>query len=157
MMDEEHIPIDLISSNPFFATLIPAQQEQLAVCARRAKFQPGDLIIKEGDPSNTFFVIGHGTVVLTAHTLRRGDISIQTVQDGDVLGWSWLFPPFKWHFDARAQTLVRAIAFDATMVRELSENDHEIGYQLMRRFASVMLDRLQTARMQLLDVYRHPL
>ena len=154
---EEHIPIDLIANHPFFQTMERKHQELLAVHARRSKFLTGDLILKEGEAATTFYVIGHGTVALTAHTLRRGDISIQTIQDGDVLGWSWLYPPYQWHFDARAKTLVRAIAFDAKKMRDLVETDHELGYQLMRRFASVMLDRLHMARMQLLDVYRHPL
>ena len=70
-----------------------------------------------------------------------------------MLGWSWLFPPYRWHLDARAIEAVRAVAFDGACLRQKSIDDHELGYELMRRFAEVIVSRLQATRMQLLDVY----
>jgi hypothetical protein len=78
---------------------------------------------------------------------------ITTLGAGELVGWSWLFPPYRWHFDARATELTRTIAFDGACLRDKCEQDHDLGYELMRRFASLMLDRLQATRLQLLDVY----
>jgi hypothetical protein len=83
----------------------------------------------------------------------RGAVTIQTVDEGDVVGWSWLFPPFRWHFDARALDSVRAVAFDGACLRDKCDDDHSLGYELLRRFSPVMLARLQATRLQLLDVY----
>ncbi len=148
---EEYVPLDLIATHPFFVTLHPRHQEELAILARRCKFQSGDAMLRAGDAARTFYVIGHGIVNLTSAIPGGGSRTIQTLSDGDVLGWSWLFPPYRWHFDAQAATLVRAIAFDAALVRHLCEEDHELGFYLMRQFANVMLGRLQTARAQLLE------
>ncbi len=77
----------------------------------------------------------------------------QTVAEGDVLGWSWLFPPYRWVFDAQALELTRALVFDGTCLRGKCEDDHNLGYELMKRFAHVVVQRLQATRLQLLDVY----
>ncbi|MCK4775551.1 MAG: Crp/Fnr family transcriptional regulator, partial [Candidatus Krumholzibacteria bacterium] len=80
-------------------------------------------------------------------------VNILSVEDGDVVGWSWMFPPYKWHFDARAMELTRAAVFDARCLRGKFDKDPQLGFELMKRFASVMLDRLNISRLQLLDFY----
>jgi hypothetical protein len=80
-------------------------------------------------------------------------MTIETIGEGEVLGWSWLFPPYRWQFDAQAVGLVRAIAFDGRCLRGKCEEDHDLGYWLMQRFAQVMSQRLQATRLQLLDLY----
>ena len=95
----------------------------------------------------------HGRVVLETFVPGRGALTIETLEEGDLLGWSWLFPPYRWHFDARALDLVRAVAFDGACLRGKIDDDHALGYELLDRFSPVMLERLQATRLQLLDVY----
>jgi CRP-like cAMP-binding protein len=94
-------------------------------------------------------------VAVEISTPERGPVIIQSLGEGDVLGWAWMMPPYRWHFDARAVELTRAIALDGRCLRERSESDHDLGFQLMRRAAHVMEERLQATRLQLLDVYGH--
>ena len=83
----------------------------------------------------------------------RGAVVIETIEAGEVVGWSWLFPPYQWHFDARAVSLVRATSFDGVCLREKCEQDPAFGYDLMSRFTQVLIERLQWTRLRLLDVY----
>jgi CRP-like cAMP-binding protein len=84
---------------------------------------------------------------------QRGAVAIDTYGEGDVLGWSWLIPPYHWRFDARAIEPTRAISLDARCMRTKCENDHDLGYELMKRFARIIEQRLDATRWQLLDVY----
>jgi hypothetical protein len=83
-------------------------------------------------------------------------MTIDTLEDGDVLGWSWLFPPHKWNFDSRAIALTRALVLDAKCLSGKCEEDHHLGYEMMRRFSAIMVDRLKATRLQLLDLYGSP-
>jgi CRP-like cAMP-binding protein len=127
--------------------------ELLAGCASNVRFEAGDVLFREGDPADTFYVIRHGTVAIEAYGPARGEMTIETVEAGEVLGWSWLFPPYRWHFDARALSQVRATAFDGACLRGKCDDDPALGYDLMKRFAQVMIERLQWTRLRLLDVY----
>jgi len=98
-------------------------------------------------------VIRHGSVALEAFDPARGPIMIETIEPGEVLGWSWLFAPYTWHFDGRALTLVGALVFDGVCLRGKCEADPELGYEIMSRFAQVVIERLQWTRLRLLDVY----
>jgi CRP-like cAMP-binding protein len=113
------------------------------------KFNAGELIFREGDPANRFYLLQKGKVALECLT-DHGVQCIQTVAGGDVLGWSWMFPPFFWHFDARALEPTEAIFFYGTPLRTECETDHEFGYELLKRMSLVMLSRLQATRRQLL-------
>jgi CRP-like cAMP-binding protein len=140
---------------PFFAGLDHATLLVLAGCAQNVRFEPGETLFRKGDPADTFFVVRHGSVALELFAAARGSITIETIDAGEVVGWSWLFEPYRWHFDARALTLVRATAFDGACLRGKCEADTALGYELMRRFAQVMIERLQWTRLRLLDVYGH--
>lgn len=142
----------LIRKHPFFNDLSPHQYRLLADSAMRTQFRPGEVIFRQGDPANRFYLIQHGKVSVEAWLRERGTMTIQTLGDGDVLGWSWLFPPYYWQFGARALEATDAIFIYGTPLREECESDHELGYELMKRVSGVMLERLQATRRQLLGV-----
>lgn len=142
----------LIAETPTFAGLEPSQFELLAGCARNEQVAAGTIVMREGDPADRFFLIRQGSVALEVDAPGRA-LVIQTLGDGEVVGWSWLFAPYRWAMDGRAVTDCALITFDAACLRGKVEADHELGYQLMSRFAANVIDRLQATRLQLLDVY----
>lgn len=146
----------LLREHPFFTALPDRDVDLIAGCASNAVFQPGEHVFREGGPADHFYVLRFGRVVTEIHDPGRGPITIQTLGPGDVLGWSWLFPPYRWQHDARAVELTRALAFDGACLRAKSEADPRLGYELMKRFARVVVERLEHTRMQLLDVYGEP-
>jgi CRP-like cAMP-binding protein len=111
------------------------------------------MIFREGDEANQFFLIREGRVAIEVFSEARGPVTIQTLNAGEILGWSWLVPPYFWRFDARAVDEVRALALDGKCLREKCETDPRLGYELLKRFALVITRRLEATRMQLLDVY----
>ena len=145
----------LLVESRLFADLAEEHLATIAGCATTAQFEEGAYLFREGDPADTFYVLRSGGVALETHVPGRGAALLMTLHDEDVLGWSWLFAPYRWHFDARALQPVRALAFDGACLRQKSMDDHDLGYELMRRFAEVIVSRLQATRMQLLDVYHH--
>ena len=138
---------------PLFADLPQPELELIAGCAANTRFAEGEQLFRRGDPANTFYVIRHGSVALETFVPTRGPVMIETLEPGEVLGWSWLFRPYRWHLDARALTNVGALGFDAACLRRKCEEDPELGYSLMERFAQVLIERLQWTRMRLIDVY----
>lgn len=144
---------ELIAGAEVFAGLSPSQLQVIAACGRNQRFEAGALLLREGEPADTFFLIRRGVVALELQAPGPGSLRIETLDDGDVIGWSWLFAPYRWQMDARALEPRRLIAFDGACLRGKAEQDHELGYQLMRRFAATLLDTLQATRFQLLDVY----
>lgn len=143
----------LLGEHSFFKGLAPRYLELIAGCASNVRFEAGQYIFHEGEAANEFYVIRHGRVALEIFAPGRGAHAIQTLGAGELLGWSWLIPPYQWHFDARAVELTRALALDGECLRTKCEQDHDLGYEFMKRFAHIMLDRLQATRLQLLDLY----
>ena len=143
----------LLHEVPLFAGLEPAQLELIAGCGSNVHFDDDQVLFREGDPADTFYVVRHGSVALETFVPSRGGVTIETLEAGEVLGWSWLFAPYRWHFDARALAPIRATAFDAACLRGKCEADPLLGYALMSRFAGVLIERLQWTRLRLLDVY----
>ena len=143
----------LLAQHPFFQDLSPDYLQVVLGCAANVRFKAGAFLFREGEDANAFYLIRHGKVALQVFVPQRGPMTIETIEAGEVLGWSWLFPPHRWHFDAQAVELVRAIAFDGRCLRTKCEEDHDLGYDLMQRFAQVMTQRLQATRLQLLDLY----
>lgn len=146
---------EILAEIPLFRELDNKTLDLLSGCASNATFDVGDLIFREGEPADTFYVIRHGDVALDIFVPGQGARTIQTLHEKDVLGWSWLFEPYEWHYEARALTLIRTIAFDASCLRGKIEEDHDVGFELMKRFAKIMVERMQNTRLQLLDVYGH--
>ena len=145
----------LVLEAPVFAGLDPGHAAQLAGCAQTTGWDAGEMLFREGDQSDAFYVVRHGRVALEVFVPGRGTLTVETIETGEVVGWSWLFPPYRAHFDARALTLVRATAFDGACLRGKCEDDPELGFEFMKRFAQVMIERLQWTRLRLLDVYGH--
>jgi CRP-like cAMP-binding protein len=143
----------LLHEVPLFEGLAPEALELIAGCGKNVRFLEGEVIFREGDEANTFYVVRHGTVALETFVPARGSVTIETIEAGEVVGWSWLFHPYRWHFDARALSLVRATAFDGACLRGKCDADPQLGYDLMSRFAQVAIERLQWTRLRLLDVY----
>jgi CRP-like cAMP-binding protein len=146
---------DVIEQHPLFHGLERRYLEFIAACAKNVRFDEGDYLFHEGDPSDTFYVLRHGAVAIEIFVPERGAVPVQVVGEGDVLSWSWLIPPYQAQFDARCVTLTRAIAFDGNCLRTKCEQDHDLGFELMKRFARIMIERVRATRIQLLDVYGH--
>ncbi len=140
----------LIAEHPFLRGLGAQHQEVLIDCAMLQEFSANENIFREGDLANRFYLIREGKVVLESKERDEEPILIQTLGDGDVLGWSWLFPPFYWHFDARAVEPTKAIFFYGTRLRERCDEDSALGYELMKRMTGVIIQRLQATRRQLI-------
>ncbi len=147
----------ILAEDPLFKGMEGRHLQLLAESAANVRFDAGQYIFREGEASNHFYLIRHGKVALELHAAGRGVLTIQTLEAGELLGWSWLVSPYKKQFGARAVELTRAIAFDANSVRAGCEQNHEFGYELLKRFTQVIGGRLQATRLQLLDVYGiHP-
>ena len=144
---------ELVAESPVFEGLTNEQLELIAGCAQNTGFKAGERLFREGDPADTFYLVRKGRVSLSTHAPARGSVVIETLDPGEIVGWSWIFPPYVWHFDARAVDDVRVVSFDGACLRGKCESDHALGYELMRRFAGVMIDRLLHTRLRLLDVY----
>ena len=138
---------------PLFQGMKPAHLALIAGCASNVRLAAGELIGRAGEPADQFWVVREGRVALEIHAPGRGTVTIHSIGTDEVLGWSWLLPPHQWHFDARALTVVRALRFDGRCLRGKFETDHELGYELMRRFAQIIVQRLEATGLQLLDVY----
>jgi CRP-like cAMP-binding protein len=138
-----------------FEGLPAGMLELVAGCGSNVGFGDGELLFRQGDPADTFFVVRRGSVALEVFVPARGAVTIETIEAGDVVGWSWLFAPYRWHFDGRAIGDVRATAFDGACLRGKCDADPALGYAVMSRFAQVMIERLQWTRLRLLDVYGH--
>lgn len=145
----------LLLAHPFLAGLAPGLARQLAGCARNLRFASGDYLLREGEPADEFFLIRDGRVALEMHVPSRPAVIIAALGAGDVVGASWLVPPYRWSFDARASAPSRAFGLDANCLRAQCEADHHLGYEMMRRLLPVMVARMQAARRQMLDVYGH--
>src|SRR5437762_12541358 len=140
-----------VAAHPFLIGMEDRHVRLLADCAMRSHFHAGGVIFREGEMANRFYLIERGKVALESSTLGE-PIQIEEIQDGDLLGWSWLFPPYAWHFTARALEETDAIFFYGTILCEYCDKDHSLGIQLFKRMSVVMLRRLQAARQRLLSV-----
>jgi CRP-like cAMP-binding protein len=143
----------ILGDLPFLQDLPPAHLDLIVGCASNVRFEPGEFIFRAGQPADRFYIVRRGRVSVESHTAARGAVTIETIADGELLGWSWLIPPYFWHFDARALNLTRAIALDGACLRKKCEADPPFGYELLKRIAQVMEMRLEATRLQLLDLY----
>lgn len=144
----------VIANHPFLRGLKPEHLRLLADSAMRMRYEAGELIFREGDPANRFYLIEQGQVSLESHRKDEAPVAVQVIGPGDVLGWSWLFPPYHWHFDARVLEPTTAIFFYGTRLREQCEENHDFGFELMKRMTHVVIHRLQATRKELLSIRR---
>jgi CRP/FNR family cyclic AMP-dependent transcriptional regulator len=144
---------EILRQHPFLADLPEEHMKTIIGCASNVRFEEGTYVIREGQLADKLFLIRTGRVALEIDVSERGPLRIQTAGPGEVLGWSWLVSPYRWHFSGCAVTDLRAVALDGKCLRTKCENDHEFGYELFKRLSHVMQQRLEATRLQLLDVY----
>ena len=142
-----------VAFHPFLAGINRTQLTLLTDCAVARHFEADQTILREGEFANGFYLIETGKVALESDTGTGESILIQTIGAGDLLGWSWMFPPYVWQFTARAVEPTTALFFYATILREYCEKDHSLGYELLKRISSVMVTRLQAAHDQIVSLY----
>jgi CRP/FNR family transcriptional regulator, cyclic AMP receptor protein len=143
----------IISEHPFCRGLEKEYVELLISCASNVRFEEGFYLFREGGEANEFYLIRGGKIGLEVSAPPRPSLTVETVQEGDVLGWSWLVPPYRWRFGARALEPVRAIAVDGKCLRGKCEKNAQLGYELLRRTVEIMGQRLEATRFRLVDLY----
>ncbi|NCC21504.1 MAG: cyclic nucleotide-binding domain-containing protein [Alphaproteobacteria bacterium] len=144
---------DYLASIDFFTGMKEEHVELISGCGELVQFKAGEFLIKEGDKAEKFYVIREGEATIETYVPGQGAKIMMTVKKGGIVGYSWLFEPYRSSFDVRALTDMRAIQLDGACLRGKAENDHELGYHLMNRVARVILKRLHASRQQMVDVY----
>lgn len=142
-----------LQTHPFFADLPTDLLTLVSQHAAPFEADAGGLLLQQGQPADAFFAIESGRVAIAVHAPQKGLVTIETVEPGEIVGWSWLFPPHRWTFDAVAQTEVGGIRIDACALRPRLAEDPRNGYALLGGISAVMADRLQSSRLRLLDLY----
>lgn len=144
---------DWVAEHPFFQDLEPDYRELLAGCAGNRVFRAGEYLTREGEPADCFYLIRAGRVSIELHVPGRPGAVIESATEGDVVGVSWLFEPYRWGFDSRATETTRALHFDTACLRRKCDEDPRFGYRLMSKFSALLMQRLRATRMRLLDLY----
>jgi CRP-like cAMP-binding protein len=142
-----------LATVPFFEGMPQKYLDFISGCAHNASFQKGEFLLFEGKSADAFYVIRHGQVALEVEAANK-TVVIQTVGEGQLVGWSWLVPPYMWHYDARAVTPVSALSFNAVCVRQKCEDDPAFGYEMFQHLTQLIVQRLMATRIQLIDVYQ---
>jgi CRP-like cAMP-binding protein len=140
-----------IAAHPFLAGMNPPHLELLTRCATKEQFKADEIIFRAGDPAHGFYLIQTGTIALEGSVMEHGPIATDKVHAGEPLGWSWLFPPYRWHFDARAIEPTTAIFFHGDMLRQHYNEDITLAHDLSQRICKVMAHRLQATRRRLVE------
>jgi len=143
----------IVTEHPFFANIEQAFCTIVCGCAKNVRFEAGQYLFHEGESADQFYLIRQGRIALEIAAPGQGAIRFQTLGAGEIVGVSWLIPPYRWTFSAKALDRIRAISMDAKCLRQKCENDHDLGYEMMKRFMPILLERLHATRMQILDVY----
>jgi CRP/FNR family cyclic AMP-dependent transcriptional regulator len=142
-----------LAAHPFFKGLDPKHLQAVLPCASRVNFEAGQFLGRTEEEARQFYLINHGQVAVEIFIARRGPVTIQTLSAGDVLGWLWFLKPYHWHFDARALTLTRVTSLDVGCLKDRCETDHDLGYELMKRYAHSMAVQFRVTKLQLMDMY----
>ncbi|MFH1363815.1 MAG: cyclic nucleotide-binding domain-containing protein [Candidatus Omnitrophota bacterium] len=142
----------ILMEHSFFKDLDKKYLDIIIGCASNVRFKEGEIILKEGESADKFYLIRHGKAAV--YIAKPSSITIQTISGGEILGWSWLVPPHYYRFSVRAVEDTRAIALDGKCLRDKCEKDTDLGYNLLKRFAVVITQRLEATRVQLLDIYK---
>jgi CRP/FNR family transcriptional regulator, cyclic AMP receptor protein len=143
----------IIADHPFGNGLNARYVDLLVSCASNVRFDADQHLFREGGEANQFYLVREGKVALEVLAPIRPSVIIETVAEGEVLGWSWLVPPYRWRFAARAVGPVRAIAVDGKCLRTKCEKNHDLGYELLRRTVDIVGRRLEATRFRMLDLY----
>ncbi len=138
---------EILSDYLIFHDLSDKSLKILSSVTTLVQFRPEEVIFCKGEKSKYFYLIRKGRTVLEDFLEEKGAVTVQVLGEGDVLGWSWLIPPYRWHFEAKAVDDVEAFRIDAEKIREKMAEDHDLGYELLRRFINIVVDRLQATRL----------
>lgn len=144
----------LLHEHRFLDDLSADERAVLVSCAKNVRFEPGQFLMREGEAADTFYLLRKGRVALEVVVPGKGPVQLESLVEQDMLGLSWLFPPYRTHLDARAVETVVALAFDGKCLRGKMEADHELGYVLLRRVLAETIKRIQRVRMQRIDVFK---
>lgn len=144
----------LVAAHPFLARMSPHHIELLASSASLVQFESGHFIFRAGEEARGFFLIESGCVHVEGAIGGKPQVEIDVLVAGEPLGWSWLFPPYLWQFDARAAEPTTALFFDRTTLRESCDHDLTLGNELFQRMSKVMVRRLQASRAKLIEVHQ---
>ena len=142
---------EMVKEHPFFAGFKPEHLHIVATGAREQLLNEGEVLFREGEPATHLYIVESGKLAVDAHYPAKGAVTVETIGPGEVLGWSWLFPPFVWHFRARALEPSRIIALDGAHMLAKAEIDRNFGYDLMKRVAQILIHRLQATRTRMLE------
>jgi CRP-like cAMP-binding protein len=142
-----------VAEHPFCKGLESYYVELLAGCASNVYLQTGQHLFREGGEANHFYLIREGRIALEVFAPSREPIVTEAVHAGEVLGWSWLVPPYRWHFDARVVEPVRALAVQGKCLRAKCEKNHDLGYELLKRVVDIVGRRVESTRLRMLDLY----
>jgi len=143
----------IIQAQPFFAGFADPMMDLIAGCASNVKFPKGAYLMHEAGPANEFFLLREGRVEISVHGAQYGTVNVQTLDAGEMVGWSWLVPPYRSRFDAKAVEDTRALRFDGKCLRDKCEAEPATGYELLKRVSTTLAQRLESSRLQLMDVY----
>jgi CRP/FNR family transcriptional regulator, cyclic AMP receptor protein len=143
----------IIREHPFFAGLEERFIELVCGCAKNVRFDARQYLFHESEPANEFYLLRHGRVALEIAAPGHGALTFRTLGEGEIVGMSWLIPPYRWGYDAQALELTRAIAIDGHCLRGKCEADHDLGYEMMKRVVPILVGRLHATQLQILDVY----
>jgi CRP/FNR family cyclic AMP-dependent transcriptional regulator len=146
----------ILSEHPFARDLPPEVLQTIAGCCSNAAYHPGDYIFREGEPADHFFMIRQGLVALEIHVPQGPPIVVETLETGEIFGWGWLVPPYKWTNDARASEQVRLLKLDGACLRGKMEVDRALGYEIYKRFLPIMAKRLATTRLRIVELATEP-
>ena len=146
-------PEEVLTQHPFFKGISDEHLEFLVSVARPLHIESNRFLFRQGSPADCFLVFHSGDMAMELHVGAKGARIIQTVSPGEVVGWSWLYPPHRWMYDGRALNAVDCLCLDGESVRTRMEQDHEFGYEILNRFGEVIVEALNLTRLQLLDVY----
>lgn len=146
----------LLREHPFFREKDEHLLQTLTGCAKNVRFSTDEVIARQGEPADEFFLIREGRIALEMPAPQGGAIRFQTADAGETVGWSWLVKPYHWHYDLRAMTDVRAFSIDGACLRTKCEDDPKFGFLMMKRFSKLMAARMEGMRLQLLDLYPGP-
>lgn len=143
----------MLTEHPFFKDFAVDHVKKIIDITSEIRFNPGQYIFRDGEDANTFYLICQGIISLEVYVPNRGPVTLGRLEAGDVLGWSWLYTPHRWHFDARALEAAQMLVLNGKVLRKMIEEDHEFGFQMMKKISLVIEDRLQATRVKLMEVY----
>jgi CRP-like cAMP-binding protein len=143
----------ILAAHPFFKGLEPRYLKLIVECASRQTFTPGQFLCQDNEEARKFYVVHHGRVAVEIYRVSRGAVTVQTIGEGEVLGWLWFDRPYHWHLDARALDLTRVISLEVQGLIDRCNQDHDFGYELMRRYAHHLAVQFRVTKAQLADFY----